>query len=208
MLRRTLAIALLGLACTGNASADGKMAPFDPVPGFAPPSIIFDEPTGKDGMWAKDLPCSANRATVTVKFDKAYHSDNWAPVAKIRLDAPKSGDMADTSSLSVAAVVQGPTDAHKIFALVWAEKVTGSQSEGPGYSPADLEAPLQIDLAWTPDGVVNVNFGGQFATRMTISNPVTRIGLAVSWAKFEFINLKVGHAGPPAPPCASNKNDP
>ncbi len=202
MLRRTLISALLVLGCTGKACADEDMAPFDPVPGFAPRSIVFDDSRGKSDMWTKELPCSANRASVTVKFDKAYHSDNWAPVAKVWLNAMKPNELTDATSPTVAAVVKAPTDAFRLNAWVWVEKVLGADSDGGGYSPADLNTPMQIDLAWTPSGDVTINFGGEFEKQMSIGKPVVGIEVAVSWAKFEFIDLKVGHAGPPNPACA------
>jgi hypothetical protein len=114
----------------------------------------------------------------------------------------KQGAGPDASSSSVAAVVKAPTDAFNLNAMVWVEKVTGQQSDGQGVAPADLSTPMQIDLAWTPDGDVTVNFGGEFQKRMPVGKPVARIELAVSWAKFEFVKLNVGHAGPPSPECA------
>ena|SRR5579872_5300000 len=202
MLRSTSVIALL-LGCAGSAVADDELAPFDPIPDFAPRAIVFDDSRGKSDMWAKTLPCSANRATVTVKFDKAYHSDKWAPVAKVRLSPVKPSEVADTTSPTLAAVVKAPTDAFKLNAWVWVEKVLGANSDGQGYAPADLNTPMRIDLAWTPGGDVTINFGGEYEKRMSIGKPVASIEMAVSWAKFEFIDLKVGHAGPPNPACAS-----
>jgi len=203
MLRGTSVISLLLLGCAGGAIADDEMAPFNPMPGFAPHMIAFDDPHGQSDMWTKELPCSANRATVTVKFDKAYHSDKWAPVAKVRLSPLKPNQVADATSPTVAAVFKAPTDTFKLNAWVWVEKVMGADSDGQGYSPADLGAPMQIDLAWTQNGDVTISFGGEFEKRMSIGKPVAGIALAVSWAKFEFIDLKVGHAGPPDPNCAS-----
>jgi hypothetical protein len=203
MLRRTWVFALLVLGCAGKALADDEMAPFDPVPDFAPRSIVFDDSRGKSDMWAKALPCSANRATVTVKFDKAYHSDKWAPVAKVRLSPLKPDAVAEATSPTLAAVVKAPTDAFRLNAWIWIEKVLGANSDGQGYAPADLNKPMQIDLAWTPTGDVTINFGGEYEKQMSIGKPVASIEMAVSWAKFEFIDLKVGHAGPPNPVCAS-----
>ena len=78
-----------------------------------------------------------------------------------------------------------------------------ADSGGQGYAPADLNAPMQIDLAWTPNGDVTVNFAGEYEKQMSMGKPVAGIEVAVAWAKFEFIDLKVGHAGPPNPACAS-----
>ncbi len=203
MSRCTPVIALLLLGCAGTALADDGLAPFEPIPGFAPRSVVFDDSRGKSDMWAKALPCSANRATVTVKFDKAYHSDKWAPVAKVRLSPLNPNAVTEATSPTLAAVVKAPTDAFGLNAWVWIEKVMGANSDGQGYAPADLNTPMQIDFAWTPQGDVIINFGGEYEKHMSIGKPVASIEMAVSWAKFEFIDLKVGHAGPPNPACAS-----
>ena len=203
MLQCKSAVALLVLSCAGKAIAEDEMAPFDPVPDFAPHAIVFDDAQGKSQMWAKPLPCNVNRATVTVKFDKAYLNNKWAPVAKVRLTPLNPDQAAGASAPTVAAVFKAPTDAFRLNAWVWVERVVGAQSDGQGYAPADLDRPMTIDLAWTPDGAVTVNFGGEFQKRMSIGKPVAGIELAVSWAKFEFIDLKVGHSGPPNPACAS-----
>lgn len=203
MVRKTIVIALSVLTGASGARASVDMGPFDPVQDFAPPSIIFDDPQGQSFTWDKQLPCGANRATVTVKFDAAYHSDKWAPVAKVVLYPPHDGGEAGVSFPVIAAVVMAPTDPHKLNATVWLEKDIDSQSQGPGTAPEDLNAPLQINLAWTPGGLVRVNFGGEFDKGMMFSRPINRIQLSVAWAKFEFIGLKVGHAGPPDPACAT-----
>ncbi|HUE64483.1 MAG TPA: hypothetical protein VMO78_08920 [Rhizomicrobium sp.] len=203
MPRHPSVVALFLLTCVGQAVADTEMAPFAPVLGFAPHSIVFDDVRGKSETWAKELPCGANRASLTVKFDKAYHSDKWAPVAKVRLTSLKHNEVADEKSPSLAAVIKAPTDAYKLNAWVWIEKVLDADSGGQGYAPADLNAPMQIDLAWTPNGDVTVNFAGEYEKQMSMGKPVAGIEVAVSWAKFEFVDLKVGHAGPPNPACAS-----
>ena len=205
-MRRALTIGLLLLVFADNAKGGDEMAPFDPVSGFAPPFIVIDDSSGTtSGIWAKDLPCSANRASVTVKFDKAYQSTNnhWMPVAKVILGPQTRNDVADSPRTVAAAVVKAPTDAFGLTASVWLEKDTGPQSVGPGIAPADLHSPMQINIAWTPTGEVSANFGGEFHERVSLGKPISEIAVSVSWAKFEFINLTVGHAGPPNPACAS-----
>jgi hypothetical protein len=204
MLRGKIVIVFSAIAYVGNASAAVDMQPFDPVPGFAPPSIILDDPYGKSSMWIRNLPCGANRATVTIKLDKVYPNNRWLPVAKIRLFPPSAGAGADVSGTDIAAVVKAPTDRFGLNGLVWMERQISSRfQEGAGMAPEDLRAPLQINLAWTPDGLVKANFGGEFDKGMIFSEPISRIVLSVSWAKFEFIKLETGHAGPPEPGCTS-----
>jgi hypothetical protein len=200
MLLSKIAIAMSAFAITGQTSPAGNLAPFDPVQGFAPQFVNFDDPHGKGFDWDKALPCGANRATVTVKFVRAYPAEKnlRLPVAKIWLH---SGTPGDASEQFIAAVLKAPTDTYQLNALAWLEKVTVSASEGPGYAPADLSRPVLIDLAWTPDGVVTVNFGGEYSKHVTADKPITRIGISGSWAKFAFINLKVGHSGAPDPAC-------
>jgi hypothetical protein len=198
--RRVFAVGLGLFAFSEQASATAQMSAFDPTQGFAPTLVNFDDPSGKGFTWEKSLPCGANRATVTVRFKRAYQSGTIMPVAKVWLHSGKSGD---PSEQWIAAVLKAPTDTYKLDAMEWLEKVVGSQSEGPGYAPANLSGPLQIDFAWTSDGVVSVNFGGEFVKYIKTNEPISDIGLSVSWAKFEFIGLKVGRAGAPDPACAS-----
>ena len=199
MLRRTSVLGLLLVGCAGNAIASGEMAPFDPIPGFAPASVSFDDEQGKGFEWNKELPCGANRATVTVKFDKAY-AGSQLPVAKVWLH---SGALGDASEQWIAATIKAPTDPYKLNAEAWLSIDTHSGSDGPGFAPAELDRPLQIDFAWTPDGVVSVNFGGDYVKHVSTNKPITGIGLGGSWAKFEFLNFKVGRSGAPDPLCST-----
>ena len=200
MLRNAFTIAVPFLAMLQPALAATEMGTFEPVQAFAPASVVFDDPHGKGFSWEKALPCGANRAAVTLKFDRAYLGVHDLPVAKVWLHTVQAGNVPEQW---IAAVVKAPTDAYKMNALEWLEKDTASGNDGPGYAPADLNSPLQINFAWTSDGVVSVNFGGEFAKQITTSTPIDRIGLAVSWAKFEFISLQVGRAGAPEPTCAT-----
>jgi hypothetical protein len=176
------------------------MAPFDPVQGFAPRSVKFDDRLGKGFDWRKDLPCGANRATVTVKFEKSYPSDRGLeiPVAKVWLRT--KGESDDTVQW-IAAVLKGPTDTYQLNAMAWLEKVYPGAHEGPGMAPADLSHPTQIDFAWTPDGVVTVNFGGEYVKHVKADQPITAIGLTGSWSKAEFVDFRVGRSGAPDPLC-------
>lgn len=192
--------AVLLLAMSQPASAATEMGAFEPIPAFAPASVIFDDPNGKGFVWEKTLPCGANRAAVTLKFDRAYVGAHDLPVAKVWLHTVQAGSLPEQW---IAAVVKAPTDTYRLNALEWLEKDTTSGNDGPGYLPADLTRPLQIDFAWTPDGVVSVNFGGEMVKRITTNSSIDKIGLAVSWAKFEFISLKVGRAGAPEQACAT-----
>lgn len=200
MPRTAFTKAVLLLAISQPAWAATEMGTFEPVQAFAPASVIFDDPTGKGFVWDKTLPCGANRATVTLKFDKAYSNAHKLPVAKVWLHTMQTGSEPEQW---IAAVVKAPTDTYRLNALEWLEKDTDSENDGPGYVPADLTSPLQIDLAWAPDGVVSVNFGGEFVKRIETSGSIDKIGLAVSWAKFEFISLKVGRSGAPQQACAT-----
>ena len=200
MLLSKIAIAMSAFAITGQENPAGNLTPFNPVRGFAPQLVNFDDQHGKGFDWDKTLPCGANRATVTVKFVRAYPSEKGLqlPVAKIWLH---SGTPGDASEQFIAAVLKAPTDTYQLNAQAWLEKVTVSASEGPGYAPADLSRPVQIDFAWTPSGVVTVNFDGEYSKHITADKPITRIGISGSWAKFEFVNFQVGHSGPPDPAC-------
>jgi hypothetical protein len=198
-MQRTLTIGMLLLVSAGSANGDDEMAPFDPLPGFAPRSIVLEDSRGtRSGIWVKDLPCSANRASVTVKFDKAYQStdNHWMPVAKVILGPHSPHDTV------AAAVIKAPTDAFGLNGMVWLEKDTGPQAVGPGIAPTDLHTPMKINIAWTPTGEVSANFGGDVHERVSLDRPINEIAVSVSWAKFEFLNLTVGHAGPPNPACA------
>jgi hypothetical protein len=181
-------------------SAATEAGTFEPIQAFAPASVIFDDPTGKGFVWDKALPCGVNRATVTLKFHKAYVNEHKLPVAKVWLHTAQT--RSDPEQW-IAAAVKAPTDTYRLNALEWLEKDTDSENDGPGYAPADLTSPLQIEFAWTPDGVVSVNFGGEFVKHIRTSGSIDKIGLAVSWAKFEFVSLKVGRAGAPQQACAT-----
>ena len=196
MLLSKFVVALTALA---SAGAPDTATPFKSTPDFAPKSVKLDDRHGMGFHWNKKLPCGANRATVTVKFDAAYTSVRTAdaPVAKVWLHS----ETGDASEQWAGAAFKAPTDRWKLNAVSWLEKVTGSKTEGPGYVPADLSRPVQIDLAWTADGVVSVDFGGEFVKKVTLDKPVTEIGVGGSWAKFEFIDLKVGRVGAPDPAC-------
>ncbi len=201
MLRWTLVVGLSLLSCAGSAIASNEMAQFDPVQGFAPASVSFDDRLGKGFQWNKELPCGANRATVTVKFVRAYSNDmGQMSVAKVWLH---SGNPGDISEQWIAATIKAPTDLHKLNAAVWLSKVSQSESLGPGYAPADLNKTMQVDFAWTSNGVVGVDFGGEYVAHVTTDKPITGIGLGGSWAKFEFINFEVGRSGTPDPACAT-----
>jgi hypothetical protein len=200
MLRSIFLVTLSLLAFAERSSASTEVTAFESVQGFAPSSVNFDDPRGKGFNWDKSLPCGANHATVTVKFKRAYPSGDNMPVAKVWLHSAKTEDVPEQW---IAAVLKAPTDTYKLNAMEWLEKLEGSVVEGPGYAPADLNIPLQIDFAWTSDGVVSVNFGGDIVKHVTTKTPITDIGLSVSWAKFEFISLKVGRTGAPDPACAS-----
>jgi hypothetical protein len=204
MLISKFVIAMSALAFSGQANSAEKSPSFDPFQAFAPQSVNFDDQHGKGFDWDKQLPCGANRATVTVKFIKAYPSEKYLhlPVAKIWLH---SGTPGGASEQWIAAVLQAPTDIYQLNAQAWLEKATQSTTEGPGIAPADLSHPVQVDFAWTSDGVVTVNFGGEYLKHVTSDKPITGIGLGGSWAKFEFINLKVGHSGAPDPACDEHK---
>src|ERR1700733_14752112 len=115
MLARGVVAAALGLfVFTERASATTPMSAFDPIQGFAPPSVNFDDPNGKGFTWKKILPCGANRATVTVRFKRAYQSDRNMPVAKVWLHSGKTGD---PSEQWIAAVLKAPTDTYKLNAM-------------------------------------------------------------------------------------------
>ena len=179
----------------------GGTASFDQIHDFAPRSVSFDDRPGKGFEWTKRLPCGANRATVTVKFEKTYSgpTGRQMPVGKIWLH---SGEKDEPSEQWIAAVLKAPTDSWKLDALTWLEKVTDTKSESAGgYAPADLTRPLQITFAWTRDGVIDVDFGGEFVKRVVTDKPITSIGLGGSWSKFEFVDLKVGREGPPDAAC-------
>lgn len=200
MLRSNTVLSLVLLACTAPSYAGVEMPPFDPVAGFAPRAVNFDDQQGKGFSWNKNLPCGANRASVTVKFDKAYHSAKGInqPVAKIWLHAGQPGDVSEQF---ISAVVKGPTDAYGLNAQAWLEKATRTGNDGPGFAPADLDKPMRFDLAWTPDGVVTVSFNGEYQKHITADKPINSIGLGGSWSKFEFVDFQVGHSGPPALGC-------
>jgi hypothetical protein len=83
---------VLMLGCANNAYADGGLSPFEPLPGFAPSSIVFDELGGHYDKWIMALPCTANRANVTVKFYKSNFSSKWAPVREIQFNPLKMGE--------------------------------------------------------------------------------------------------------------------
>jgi hypothetical protein len=176
-------------------------APYYAVPRFAPPIVSFDDHKGKGYEWNKRLPCGANRATVSVKFHKAYlNPKGSAPVAKVWLH---SGSSSDASEQWISAVLKAPTDTWKLNGMAWLEKVDAnniSETAG-GYGPADLNKPMQIDFAWTRDGAVTVKFGDEFVKRAKSDKTITSMGLGGSWSKFEFISAQVGRAGDPDPAC-------
>jgi hypothetical protein len=198
MLRRITALAagLLALSVPTLVSADGSSAahrrPVDIN------LIKVDDRDGKGFDWSKRLPCGSNHAKVTITFKRAYPNESQMPVAKIWLHADKTHDTAEQW---IAAAFSAPTDAYKLNSIEWLEKVEGSVSEGPGYAPADLKAPLHIDITWTDAGVVTVNFGDNIVKHVNTNSPITDIGMSVSWANFEFSDLKVDRLGSPDPAC-------
>jgi hypothetical protein len=199
MLRLLLLLTLLlGFAGQGAAAT---AADFNSVDGFAPSFIKADDPVGKGFNWTKNLPCGANHATLQVRFKATYPSGEHMPVAKVWLHSPKT-DVAPEQW--IAAVLKAPTDPYKLNAMEWLEKVEDSAGQGPGFAPADLNSPVQLDFGWSPDGVVTVNFGDGIVKYVTATSPITELGLSVSWAKFEFISMKVGRTGAQDPACATN----
>jgi hypothetical protein len=152
----------------------------------------FDDKIGKGLDWSKSLPCGANHASVTVNFKKAYPNESHMPVAKVWLHAEKT---ANSPEQWIAAAFSAPTDVHHLNSIEWLEKVQGAESVGPGYAPADLSGPLHVDLSWNKAGVVSVSFGDNIVKHVTSESPITEIGVSVSWANFEFTNLKIGRVG-------------
>src|SRR3984885_15987899 len=122
--RRVFAVGLGLFAFSEQASATAQLSAFDPTQGFAPTLVNFDAPSGKGFTWEKSLPCGANRATVTVRFKRAYQSGTIMPVAKVWLHSGKSGD---PSEQWIGGVLKAPTDTYKLDAMEWLEKVVGSQ---------------------------------------------------------------------------------
>jgi hypothetical protein len=182
------AIVLTGIS---NASA-GALLSHSPGQKTAAAVIRFDDKLGKGLDWSKSLPCGSNHASVTLNFKRAYSNESNMPVAKIWLHAAKTVNSPETW---IAAAFSAPTDVHKLNAIEWLEKVQGSDSEGPGYAPADLNGPLHIDLSWNKAGVVSVSFGDNIVKHVTSESPITEIGLSVSWANFEFSDLKIERVG-------------
>jgi hypothetical protein len=166
-----------------------------------PAKISFDDQLGKGLEWSRELPCGANHASVTLTFRRTYPADSNLPVAKVWLHGEANGDIPEQW---VAAAFSAPTDAHKLNSIEWLEKVEGSVGTGPGYAPADLSKAVRIDLNWTPDGLVTVNFGDDVVKHITTTAKITEIGLSVSGAKFEFTNLKVDRLGASDSACPSN----
>lgn len=195
-------IVLIACICLGGASENGWTETVTVGTGSSyPAKISFDDHRGQGLVWTKDLPCGANHASVTLTFRHTYQSEGFMPAAKVWLHGPKTGHSEEQW---VAAAVSAPTDALKLGAIEWLEKVEGSVGKGPGYAPADLSKALQLDFNWTPDGVVTVNFGDNIVKHVLTTAKLTDIGLSVSWAKFEFTNLEVNHIGPADSACPLN----
>jgi hypothetical protein len=201
MLRGSFLVALLMLGCVHSASAGSDFPPFAPIADFAPPSVVIDSPAGQFDKWIKVLPCGANRATVLVKFDASYRTDKYVPNAKIQLNPLDVGQQADSSHQEVDATITHQDAPFKPWIDI--RRVVGTRSEEQGFAFARLDVPLQVDLAWTSGGLVSVNFGGHYELQMGLDKPITRIALFATSAKFEFVDLKVGHAGEPDPACQS-----
>jgi hypothetical protein len=190
----SLATCLLTVPVFTTASAEGLG-----VGSNASINIIkFDDRTGKGFDWRKSLPCGSNHVRVTLTFKKAYQNEIQMSVAKIWLHAAKT---QDTPEQWVAAAFSAPTDSYKLYSIEWLEKVEGSVSEGPGYAPVDLRAPLHIDITWNRAGDVTVNFGDNIIKHVKTNSPITDIGISVSWANFEFSDLKLDRFGPPDAAC-------
>ncbi|MBA2588301.1 MAG: hypothetical protein H0U98_06715 [Alphaproteobacteria bacterium] len=194
MERTSLLIAACLLASSGTLGAFAQTS-------IHPAKISFDDQLGKGLEWSRELPCGANHASVTLTFRRIYPADKNLPVAKIWLHGEKNGDVPEQW---VAAAFSAPTDALKLNSIEWLEKVEGSVGEGPGYAPADLSKAVHVDLNWTPDGLVTVNFGDDIMKHITTTAKITEIGLSVAGAKFEFTNLKVDHLGVSDSACPSN----
>jgi len=196
MLLSEIALALSALAA---ANLPDPAATFVPSRDFAPSSVSFNDKEGKGFEWSKRLPCGANRATVTVRFDEGYPRYPQTSLGKIWLH---SGNKGSESERWMAASILSPTDRWKLNGLAWLERATSTDREAlGGYGPVELNKPLRIDFAWTPEGVVNVSFGGEFAKHGTMSGAITEIGVGGSLAKFAFLNLTVGRSGNPDPAC-------
>jgi hypothetical protein len=199
MLRIQLLFAL-SMVIAGSECASAEEADFNSSQGFAPPYINANDPVGKGFNWSKNLPCGANHATLSVRFKGAYPSGDHMPVAKVWLHSAKTDDAPEQW---IAAVLKAPTDIHNLNALEWLEKVEGSTGQGPGLAPADLDSTVQLDFVWTSDNIVTVDFGDNIVKHVKATSPLTDIGLSVSWAKFEFIGMKVGRTGAQDPTCVS-----
>jgi hypothetical protein len=200
MLRIQLLVALsLAVATPGTALA--QESGIGSAETFAPRDIVGDDPVGKGFNWNKTLPCGVNHATLTLRFKGAYPSGDHMPVAKVWLHSAKTGSAPEQW---IAAVLKAPTDVHNLNALEWLERVEGSVGQGPGLAPADLNGAVQLEFSWTSDGTVSVDFGDNILKHVTANAPLTDIGLSVSWAKFEFIGMKVGRVGAPDPKCSTN----
>jgi len=196
MLLSEIALALSALT---SAGLPDPAVTFVPLRDFAPSSVSFNDKEGKGFEWSKRLPCGANRATVTVRFDEGYPRYPQTSLGKIWLH---SGQKGSESEQWMAASILPPTDRWKLNGLAWLEHATNDDREAlGGYGPVELNKPLRIDLAWTQEGVVNVSFGGEFAKHGTMSGAITDIGVGGSLAKFAFLDLKVGRAGSPDPAC-------
>lgn len=196
MLLSEIAIALSALTA---ANLPDPAVTFVPLRDFAPASVSFNDKEGKGFEWSKRLPCGANRATVTMRFDEGYPKYPQASLGKIWLH---TGAKGSASEQWMAASVMSPTDRWKLNGLAWLEHATSDDREAMGgYGPVELNKPLRIDLAWTEDGVVNVSFGGEFSKHGKMAGAITEIGVGGSLAKFAFLDLKVGRAGAPDPAC-------
>jgi len=113
-----------------------------------------------------------------------------------------SGDMDNNKPHTwLAATIRGPWKNLRPTAYVQLDKVDpdGKLHEGAyGRAPIDLSRPVRIELSWTAEGDAEMSFNDGPPISLPKIITVTSIALTVSSAKFEFIDLKVGHGGPKA----------
>jgi hypothetical protein len=188
-------------------AANARMPSFEPVVGFAPKSILYDEPGGEYDTWTKQFPCSVNSASVTVKFYKTNYHAKWQPLARIMFYSGNSTDGHEPYTWA-AATVRGPWGNEGPYTFVaWDQRDTDGKFHGSTYGSAavDLSKPVQIEFSWTGEGAVTVSFNEGPPISLPKIGAITTIRAFVSSAKVEFIDLNVGHAGPPGfnSPCVS-----
>ena len=185
----------------GGKIANAAMPPFEPIAGFAPDSIMYDEPGGQFDRWFKKLPCEANRADVTVKFLKRDRDSKWSPLARLQINPPEEVNEKDWPYEALGATVNGPwgRSIPPLTYVQWNSRDAYGKPQIRNFriAPVDIRDPVHIEVSWTPDGTATFSFNEGPLIVLPAIGPITSIGAFVSSSKFEFMNLRVGHAGPP-----------